>query len=176
MENGRNQGDSVQLGESWKPLERGLTPRSPTDWRRHIVLTVVFVAVYLAGTLVISLLTGARLTLPGAQYGAIFSYFFIGALWWRSYFQEVREHADGGEDDRRLRRLLVRGAAFWIVLAYVVVFVLLIWYSAEEPSGSGDEENATGLLLVIFLLLPLGLAVFTAFLGRMWLIARPSQR
>ena len=166
----------MQPGESWRRLERRLTPRSPTDWRRYSFLTVAFVAVSLAMRLILSLLFGNGLSLSGAQSVANFAYLFVGVLWWRSYFQEVQEHGNSREVDQRLRRLLIRGAAVWVVLAYVLLFALLTWYAADEPSGSSDDADASGPLLLFVFLLPLGQAVFTAFLGRMSLVVRPPHR
>ena len=160
----------------WSRLNAALTPRSPADWRRFVVLAVILAAAYLLVGSLLSLLPGDGLDLLGAQ-SAILLYVLIGSAWWRLYVQAAEVDADGdGPAQRRLRRWLVRGAIVWVLLAYVVLLVAAISYADGDSSENRGDDNASWPLVVIFYLLPVALAAGTAGIGRATFTVRPNDR
>ena len=166
----------MNLTAFWSRLNAALTPRSPADWRRFVVLAVILIAAYVLIGLLAALLTGNGADVSGSSTGTIVPYVMVGGFWWRTYFQAVSDQTGGTPTDRQLRRWLVRGAIVWVLLAYVSLIITAASYADGDSAENRGDDNASWPLVVIFYLLPVGLAALTAGIGRATVTVRPKDR
>ena len=97
----------------------------------------------------------------------------LSGLWWRTYFQAVSDQTGGVPTDRQLRRWRVRGAIVWVLLSYVVLIVTVASYADGDSAENRNDDNASWPLVIVFYLLPVGMAAVTAGFGRMMVNVRP---
>lgn len=153
----------------WQRLNDALDPKSPRDWPRFLLLTVLLLVVWLIVHVVINLITSGDVRSSSLRFGSVgvLAYILVGGAWWRVLFQYLDRHRHDPETEAADRRLRRRGSIIWIVLAYIVLFVEHIEVSLDS---NGDDSGTSVVTIVVFLLLmlllPLGLAWLTAVLGR----------
>lgn len=150
----------------WPRLDRlteRMTPTSPADWRRFVLLAVTWVVSILVVNRILSWIGGADVNPADSGFLLIGGYGWVAGSWWRAYFTEAAQPSGRRVTDDTLRRWLVRGRAVWFILAYVVVVGQASLYSDD---GGDEAGNESWLNLLLFLSLPLGLAYIVTLGGR----------